>query len=223
MSDSSIQRRMMVDCQLRTYDITDARVLDAMGDVPREPFVSSSDRVLAYSDQCPAASEGPRGPETRYLLTPMVFARLLQAAEIKETDKVLDVAAGAGYSSAVLSRLAGSVVALESDPALAERATKILAEGGAQGVSVVQGSLAKGESSRGPYDVIVVNGAFQVEPTQLFAQLSDGGRLVGVHGVGRAGRAMVYRKVGTSIGGRTVFDAAAPVLAEFTREPAFTF
>ena len=178
--------------------------------------------MLAYVDQCPAVSEGPRGPETRYLLTPMVYARLLQAAEIKEGDTVLDVA-GTGYSPAVLSRLAASVVSVESDPTLAGRARAALANMGAGNVTIVEGPLSEGYAASAPFDVIVINGSFQVEPAALIAQLKDGGRLVGVQGVGRAGRAMVYRKSGSATSGRAVFDAAAPLLAEFTREPAFTF
>lgn len=223
MSQFAVQRRMMVDCQLRTYDITDGRILDAMGSVEREIFVAPSEVVLAYTDQCAAASDGPRGPQTRYLLTPMVLGRLLQAAEIAEGDSVLDVASGTGYASAVEARLGARVTALESDPALAAGSRALLARAGAASVTVVEGPLSKGHAAGAPYDVIVVNGSFEQEPTELLAQLADGGRLVGVKGTGRAGRAMLYRKSGTAVSGRPVFDAAAPALAEFQPVPAFAF
>lgn len=216
----ALQRRMMVDCQIRTYDVTDARVLDAMEQVAREAFVAPDEVVLAYTDQCAAASEGPRGPQTRYLLTPMVLARLVQALEIAEADSVLDVAAGTGYASAVMARLGARVTALDSDPALVAKARTVL---GGTGIEVVQGPLATGPAGGGAFDAILVNGSFDVEPTGLFALLKDGGRLAGVKGSGRAGRAMLYRKSGSVVSGRPIFDAAAPSLVEFEKIPAFTF
>ncbi|MFO1148782.1 MAG: protein-L-isoaspartate O-methyltransferase [Alsobacter sp.] len=222
MSDFVLQRRMMVDCQLRTYDITDAQVLDVMGELPRERFVASGDQVIAYSDQPAAAADGPRGPATRYLLTPMVLARLVQAARISEGERVLDVAAGTGYGAALARRLGGAVVGVESDEGLVQRANALLAEL-APGAQVVQGALDKGWPAGSPYDVIIVEGSFELEPEALFAQLADGGRLVGVKGTGRAGRAMLYRKSGTVVSGRPIFDAAAPALPEFRKAPAFVF
>jgi protein-L-isoaspartate(D-aspartate) O-methyltransferase len=222
MSDFALQRRMMVDCQLRTYDITDAAVLDVMGELPRERFVASSDQVIAYSDQPAAAGDGPRGPKTRYLLTPMVLARLVQAARLGEGERVLDVASGTGFGAALARRLGAAVVALDSDADLVARARTLLAEL-APGAEVVQGALENGWAAGAPYGVIVIEGSFEVEPQALFGQLADGGRLVGVKGTGRAGRAMLYRKSGEVVSGRPIFDAAAPALAEFGRAPAFVF
>jgi protein-L-isoaspartate(D-aspartate) O-methyltransferase len=222
MSDFALQRRMMVDCQLRTYDITDGRVLDVMGELPRERFVASSDQVIAYSDQPAAASDGPRGPTTRYLLTPMVLARLVQAARVGDGERVLDVATGTGYGVALAQRLGGTAVGIDSDASLVAQAKALLADL-APGGEVVQGPLEKGLAARAPFDVIIVEGSFEVEPEALFAQLADGGRLVGVKGTGRAGRAMLYRKSGDVVSGRPIFDAAAPVLAAFQRAPAFVF
>jgi protein-L-isoaspartate(D-aspartate) O-methyltransferase len=215
----ALQRRMMVDCQIRTYDVTDARILDAMDAVARETFVAPEDAVLAYTDQCAAASAGPRGPQTRYLLAPMVLARLIQALEISAGDSVLDVAAGTGYASAVMAALGARVTAIESDPALVARASTLLA---GTGIEIVQGALATGPNG-GDFDAILLNGSFEVEPAGLFALLKDGGRLAGVKGSGRAGRAMLYRKSGSVVSGRPVFDAAAPALVEFEKIPAFTF
>lgn len=222
MSDFVLQRRMMVDCQLRPSEITDGRILDVMGAVPRERFVAPSDAVLAYADQSPAASTGERGPATRYLLTPMVLGRLLQAARITPGCRVLDVAAGTGYATAVITRLGGAAVALESDGDLVRRAESLLAET-APGAEVARGALSSGWIKNAPYDVIVVEGSFEVEPAGLFGQLAEGGRLVGIKGNSRAGRAMLYRKTESTVSGRPMFDAAAPALAEFRAEPAFVF
>ncbi len=129
--------------------------------------------------------------------------------------------AGTGYGAAVLARLAGSVVALESDEALAAAARSNLAAHG--NVSVVVGPLPAGHAARAPYDVILVEGAFEVEPKDLLAQLRPGGRLVGVHGVGRAGRAVVYTRNAETVGQRTITEAAAPLLGAFAAEKAFVF
>lgn len=220
MADFALQRRMMVDCQLRTYDITSAPVLAAMEETPREIFLSADQRGFAYVDQSLTVSADGG---SRAMLTPMVFARLLQAANIKPTDVALDVGCGVGYSSAVLARLAGRVVALESDAGLSAKASELLVALGVDTVEVVTGALREGYAKHAPYDVIVVNGAFEVEPSALFAQLGEGGRLVGVFGTGRSAKAMVYRKSGAAVGGRAVFDAAAPVLEEFRTAPAFVF
>jgi protein-L-isoaspartate(D-aspartate) O-methyltransferase len=220
MPDFALQRRMMVDGQLRTYDVTQAGVIAAMGSVPREAFVEEADRAVAYVDS-PLAVAGSAG--TRTLLTPMVLGRLIQTAEINPEDRVLDVACATGYSAAVLSRLAAEVIAVESDSVLAERARGALSALGCANVSVVTGALDKGAADRGPYDVIFVGGSFEVEPQALLDQLKDGGRLVGVMGTGRAGRAMIYRRSGQTVSGRVAFDAAAPSLAEFRRPPEFVF
>lgn len=220
MSDFALQRRMMVDGQLRTYDVMQSGVLAAMGDVPRELFVNAADRPVAYVDRMLTVGEGAH---SRGLLTPMVLARLLQTAEIGPQDVVLVVGCATGYSAAVAGRLAGSVVAIESDEVLAAAATRALDAAGAGNVAVVQGPLDKGYAKEAPYDVIVVDGSFEAEPTHLLEQLREGGRLVGVKGAGRAGRAMLYRRSGSTYGGRPVFDAAAPALAELKLAPSFVF
>jgi protein-L-isoaspartate(D-aspartate) O-methyltransferase len=218
--DYALQRRMMIDGQLRTYDVTQSRVIDAFSAVPRELFVNPADQPLAYVDRTITVGEGAG---RRPLLAPMVLGRLLQTAEIGADDVALDVACATGYSSAVLARLAASVVALETDAGLAARARHLLDTVGVANAAVVTGPISDGCPAEAPYDVIVVNGSFEEEPGKLLAQLRDGGRLVGVLGSGRAGRAMLYLRSGKTVSGRSVFDAAAPALPEFRSAPAFVF
>jgi protein-L-isoaspartate(D-aspartate) O-methyltransferase len=153
----------------------------------------------------------------------MVFARLLQAAAISETDHVLDVGCLTGYSAAVLARLAGSVVALEEDVALARAAGEALARTGAANLSVVSGPLTAGWAQGAPYDAIVVEGASEVAPVTLLSQLKAGGRLVAVVGSGPLGKATIYRMAGGHATAQTLFDAAAPLLPGFVKPPAFVF
>ena len=218
MIDFAAARRMMVDGQVRTADVTDLRLLAAMGDVPRERFVPESKAELAYLDQDLPVSDGDG---RRRLLKPMVLAKLIQLAEIGDTDHVLDVGCATGYSSAVLARLAGSVVALEEDRALARMAEQALA--GVSNVTVVVGPLVTGWPIAEPYDVIIMQGATEVVPDALLAQLKNGGRLVCVLGPGPQRKATIYRKIDGDVSGRPVFDAAAPLLPGFKRAPAFVF
>jgi protein-L-isoaspartate(D-aspartate) O-methyltransferase len=223
MIDFAAARRMMVDCQVRTSDVTDLRVIAAMLDVPRERFLPPSSAALAYSDLDVPVSEEGRG-RSRRLLKPMVLAKLLQAAQIEANDRVLDVGGATGYSAAVLARLAGSVVSLEEDAELARRAWEALAVAGAGGVEIAVGPLTEGWTAGAPYDVILLNGAIEVAPRALMRQLKEGGRLVGIEG--RApGKAMLYsREAGAGeIGGRPIFDADAALLPGFARPAAFVF
>ncbi len=220
MSDFAAARRMMVDGQVRTADVTDLRILAAMEEVARERFVPADRAGLAYLDRDVAVSGGDSRP-SRYLLKPMVFAKLIHEAGIAETDRVLDVGCATGYSSAVLARLAASVVALEEDRALAASAEKALS--GVANVKVVSGPLVTGWPLEEPYDVIVMEGAIEVAPDALLRQLKDGGRLVCIFGAGPQRKATLYRRDGDDAGGRPVFDASGPLLPGFSRKPAFVF
>jgi protein-L-isoaspartate(D-aspartate) O-methyltransferase len=222
MIDFAAARRMMVDGQVRTNDVTDLRIIAAMQDVARERFVPAAKSSIAYLDRDVPLGGAP-GRAMRYLLKPMVLAKLLQIAEIGDTDLVLDVGCTTGYSSALLAELAESVVALEEDAELAATARRLLADHGAANVEVVTGPLAAGWPAAAPYDVIVLNGACEVVPRALLAQLDDGGRLVGVAGAGPDAKAMLYRSVHGHVSGRPVFDAMAPLLPGFAAPVEFVF
>lgn len=218
MLDFDQARRNMVDCQLRTYDVTDHATLTAISSVARESFVPETMRELAYLDRAL-----PLGPANRNMLTPMVFARLLQAAEISKSDRVLDIGCGLGYSSAVLARLAGSVVAVEDDAGLVAEAKARLSRSGYDSVGVVQGALNEGATNAGLFDVIVVNGAFDVEPVKLLGQLKDGGRLVGISRQGAHSQARLFLRDGNDFGSRVLFDASAMPLPGFEKAEGFVF
>ncbi|MBQ0824330.1 protein-L-isoaspartate O-methyltransferase [Microvirga sp. HBU67558] len=220
MVDFTQARRMMVDGQLRTFDVNDMPLLDAMDSVPRELFVLPGRESLAYIDQDILVSNGG---ESRYMLSPMILGRMIQALEIDAGDNVLDVAGGRGYASAVLRRLGARVTFLESDEALATSAKQCLGAAGCDDVAVAAGALEQGYAANAPFDAILVNGSVEVRPQALLQQLGEGGRLVCVKGRGRAARATLFVRTGDAIGERSLFEAAAPLLAPFVQPAGFTF
>lgn len=217
MIDYKAARTKMVDNQIRTTDVTSREVLDAFLTVPREEFVPAAARPLAYIDNDVQIAPG------RYLMEPSPLAKLVQLAEIAPGDVVLEVGCGTGYASAVLSKLGSSVVALESDAALAATATETLARLGYDNVAVVTGDLEAGYAPEAPYDVVFVHGAVEVLPGALFSQLRDGGRLVVVEGYGNASQARLYIKEGGRVAERNVFNTAVKPLPGFRKAKEFVF
>jgi len=222
-ADFSERRVKMVDGQIRTTDVTSAPLIEAMLSVPREAFVGAGQRDLAYIDEDIRISDGVDGGGARYLMEPSPLARLLQLAEVDEGDSVLDVGCGTGYSAALLSRIARSVVGLESDAALAEAARSTLSAQGCQNVTVVTGPLSQGHAAKAPYDVIFVGGSVGEVPAALLDQLAEEGRLVAVEGQGNSGVARLFFKAGGVVTGRRAFNAAIKPLPGFERIHAFEF
>jgi protein-L-isoaspartate(D-aspartate) O-methyltransferase len=215
-------RIKMVDNQIRTTDVTSHAVLAAFLSVPREEFVPAAMKPLAYIDtdiELPASGSSAR----RYLMEPSPLAKLLQLATISNSDKVLEIGCGTGYASAILSMLAASIVALESDAALASAASETLARLGYSNVSVVTGDLEKGYAAAAPYDVIFVHGAVETVPHSLLAQLSDGGRLVAVVGSGNASRAKLFLRENGVTSERLAFNTAVKPLPGFRLAREFVF
>lgn len=215
-------RTKMVDNQIRTTDVTSHSVLSAFLTVPREEFVPAKMKELAYIDT-DIALDATNGGAPRFLMEPSPLAKLLQLAEIAKSDVVLEIGCGTGYASALLSLIAGSVVALESDQALAATATETLTRLGYDNIAVVTGELEKGYAAEAPYDVIFVHGAVEVLPAPLFKQLRDGGRLVVVEGFGNASRAKLYLHEHGKTSERADFNTAVKPLPGFRREQEFVF
>src|SRR6267142_2945765 len=145
MSDFTIARQKMVDGQVRPSDVTDSRIIDAMLAVPRDAFVPQNQRGLAYLDLDLDVSEG--GFPKRYLIKPVVTAKMLQTAEIKDTDNVLVVGCATGYAAAIVAKLAGRVTATESDSSLAAKAREVLAQLGFGDVTVRAAEAAEGDAA----------------------------------------------------------------------------
>lgn len=227
-SDFAALRRTMVDCQIRTFDVTDHAVITCFLEVPREKFVPIELREVAYSDIALKIRAAKPGGEARVLLPPMILARLVQGADVKPEDKVLDIASGTGYSTAILARLAKEVVTLDSDSDFTSAIRSNLASIGLKSVPVATGSLPDGIAEAAPFDVILVNGAVEDHLDRVFGQLREGGRLItlsrATDGMGEGTcRAIRFEKVSGQISSRILFDAAAPVLSAFRHQPRFAF
>ena len=217
MADYATQRFNMVETQVRTNDVTDPRIHAAMNAVPRERFVPAARRAVAYADVPVEIAPG------RYLLDPRTFAKLLQLASLRATDRVLDVGCGTGYSTVVLAKIAQAVVGLEQDADLVRIASDMVPASGARNATVVQGGLTEGVKTKAPFDAIVINGAVDAVPDTLLAQLADGGRLVAIVNRGGPGRAQLFVREHGGIGSRMDFDATVPLLAGFRKVVGFVF
>jgi protein-L-isoaspartate(D-aspartate) O-methyltransferase len=207
MIDFARARKQMVDTQLRTSNITDRRILAAMGALARERFVPEGRRELAYIDE-----HLPLGISGRALSAPAPFARLVQLANIQPGDAVLDLGCGTGYSAAVLAALGKSVLAVESVPALAAAARDNLAALGISNVEIAEGALDGSTVAGGPFDVVIVEAAFPAIPPVLLSHLRDQGRLVALVGSGMTAVAHVVVKTAGEIATRADFNARLPVL-----------
>lgn len=218
MIDHAVARQNMVSGQIRTNRVTDERLIEAMEEIPRELFVPHAKRGVAYVDEDVEIASG------RYLMEPMVLARLVQEAEITANDMVLDVGCGTGYASAVMARLAGTVIALDVDESLASEAEKALSDVGADNAIVVTGVLADGFSQQAPYDVILVGGAVDHLPQALADQLAEAGRIVGVvHEPGTVGQATLWARHRGTLSSRSLFEASLPPLPGIVRPAQFEF
>jgi protein-L-isoaspartate(D-aspartate) O-methyltransferase len=207
----------MVQSQILPNNASDPRVAEALQRVPRELFVPARLNTVAYLDKDIEVAPG------RYLMEPLVYARLLQAVAVETADVVLDVGCTSGYSAAVLADLAASVVALESDAELAARASQTLADLGADNAVVVEGDLAAGIADQGPYDVITLNGTVATVPEPLTGQRAEGGRLAAVVEVNGVGRIRLLRRQNGNVSGHDICDAQVPALPGFAPKAGFSF
>ncbi|NNC36599.1 MAG: protein-L-isoaspartate O-methyltransferase [Acidimicrobiales bacterium] len=215
MFDYNAARETMLDCQIRTSDVTDFAVQAAFKAVPREKFVPKSKMALAYGDANVDLGDG------RWMMKPRDFAKMVDAADIEPTDVVLNIACDRGYSVAVLAHLAETVVALESAPELADKATAQLEQCDITNAAIVTGDLKAGAREHGPFDVIFVNGAVSEISPSWVDQLAGGGRIVVPISSGHVCRVHVYTKSGDTLGERVVFDAGIPTIPGFEKEPEF--
>lgn len=213
--DFAAARHNMVENEVRTNDVTDAGLIDAMRTVPRELFVPADKKALAYS--CLSIEVAPG----RYMLDPRSFAKMVQAAGVTRSSLVLVIGAATGYATAILSKLADTAVGLEEDEGLVAQAETVLPRAGIDTGVVVSRKLTEGAPEQGPFDVIFVNGMVDFVPKALTDQLKDGGRLVVVVADGPLGRAMLFERNDGIVSSRRLFDTTVPRLPGFEKPKEF--
>jgi protein-L-isoaspartate(D-aspartate) O-methyltransferase len=215
--DDAARRRIMVENQLRPSNVTDPRVLEAMESVPRPPFLPAQLKGVAYSD------DDITLPDGRFLIEPLVLARMLEVADCDGRGTALVVGCDTGYAAVVAARLAATVFALV-DPERVEEVERRAAALDADNVFAVPGAdPLGGHPAKAPYDAVLVVGRIPEIPDALTDQLAEGGRLVAVIGDGRMGRGTLVHRVHGHGGRRALFDAAIPPLRGLTPKVGFEF
>jgi len=219
MSEYQTRRHNMVESQIRTNKVTDPALISAFSELPRELFLPEAQRSIAYVDEDIEIAPG------RFLMEPMILARLIQSADVSKNDMVLDIGCAFGYATAILARLANTVVGLESDKHMIDKANAILGELAVDNVALMKGPLDKGFSKQAPYDVILIGGAVESVPVAITKQLAEGGRLVTVfsNGTGATGSGTLILRQGNDFSSRALFDASTPLLPGFQRAKEFVF
>ncbi|MBT5374135.1 MAG: protein-L-isoaspartate O-methyltransferase [Rhodospirillaceae bacterium] len=219
MPEYEARRHNMVESQIRTNKVTDPGLIAVFSELPRELFLPEAQRSIAYIDEDIEIAPG------RFLMEPMVLARLIQSADISKNDMVLDIGCAFGYATAILARLANTVVGLESDKRMIDKANSILGELVVDNVALMNGPLDKGFSKQAPYDVILIGGAVESIPAAITKQLAEGGRLVTVisDGTGTGGSGTLVLRQGKDFSSRALFDASTPILPGFQRAEEFIF
>ncbi|MCX7300202.1 MAG: protein-L-isoaspartate O-methyltransferase [Rhodobacterales bacterium] len=215
MADYETRRIMMVDTQVRPSDVTKFPIIEAMLHIPRELYVPVARREAAYMGENLDLGGG------RVVMEPRTLAKLIDSLDVQRGDVVLDIGCGLGYSTAVLARLAEFVVAVEDDPARADAAQATLSDQGVDNAAVITGPLATGAAKSGPYDVVLLQGAVEVMPQAILAQLREGGRIGCLFAEGALGVARIGLKTDGRVTWRFAFNAGAPVLPGFGQQPAF--
>jgi protein-L-isoaspartate(D-aspartate) O-methyltransferase len=211
-------RANMIESQLRPSKVSDERVIAAFTRIRRELFVPERLRGVAYVDDDLPLGDG------RYLMRPMVAARLLQAAMVDPKDTALVIGAGVGYEAALLAQLARGVVALEENPELARIGRSALVDHRIASVTYVEAPLPLGHRQRAPYDLVLFAGAVAEIPEEIYVQLAQGGRIAVVLRQRECvGRATLITRAGETLAPRVMFDAATPLLPSFVTKPAFVF
>jgi protein-L-isoaspartate(D-aspartate) O-methyltransferase len=215
--DFARARDVMVESQVRTADVTDARILQAMRTLPRERFVPAPKRTLAYADLEVEAAPG------RVLMRPRDLGKLVQSLAPQAHERGLEIAGATGYGAAVLAACCREAVTLDPDPDLSFAARAALEGCGIVNVKTVSTAAAEGWRDEAPYDLILLNGSTEFVPDAWLTQLAPGGRLGVIVRQGAAGSARIYTRAGDAVAFRTMFDAAPPLAPGLSKPRTFTF
>ncbi len=216
--DFALARKNMIKSQLRTNHITDEAVIAAFEKIAREDFMPGAYRDCAYLDEDIPLKDG------RVMLEPLLVAHILQSAQIKASDQVLVLGAGAGYEIALIAEFTQSIIAVESDLSLRKTMEQTLADHDKEYVAVIDGDYTQGYGDEAPFDVIIILGAIPEFPTNIAAQLRDEGRLIYIDRMeDSVGYLTKWTKSGKNFAEKSIRCAQVPILNGFKQEQGFKF
>ena len=214
-----IARKNMVENQIRANKVTSLNVINAFLDVPREKFVPDALQEISYVDEDIQLSRN------RFMMKPMILARLFQSLNLKGNENILHVGSNSGYGSAILSRMCSSVISLESDKKLFETSIHTFSNMGFDNVVPLHGSMENGVEKEAPFDIIFIEGSIETEPKSLFGQLNENGKLIAIIRPAniKIGKAKLFFKISNEIGLENLFDAQVSKLSIFKSKTKFSF
>ena len=217
--DFKIARKNMVENQIRANRVTSLNVINAFLDVPREKFVPDALKEISYVDEDIQLSRN------RFMMKPMILARLFQSLNLKGNENILHVGSNSGYGSAILSRMCSSVISLESDKKLFETSIHTFSNMGFDNVVPLHGSMENGVEKEAPFDIIFIEGSIEKEPKSLFGQLNENGKLIAIIRPAniKIGKAKLFFKISNEIGLENLFDAQVSKLSIFKSKTKFSF
>ena len=217
--DFKIARKNMVENQIRANKVTSLNVINAFLDVPRERFVPDALQEISYVDEDIQLSRN------RFMMKPMILARLFQSLNLKGNENILHVGSNSGYGSAILSRMCSSVISLESDKKLFETSIHTFSNMGFDNVVPLHGSMENGVEKEAPFDIIFIEGSIETEPKTLFGQLNENGKLIAIIRPAniKIGKAKLFFKISNEIGLENLFDAQVSKLSIFKSKTKFSF
>ena len=217
--DFKLARKNMVENQIRANKVTSLNVINAFLDVPREKFVPDALQEISYVDEDIQLSRN------RFMMKPMILARLFQSLSLKGNENILHVGSNSGYGSAILSRMCSSVISLESDKKLFETSIHTFSNMGFDNVVPLHGSMENGVEKEAPFDIIFIEGSIETEPKSLFGQLNENGKLIAIIRPAniKIGKAKLFFKISNEIGLENLFDAQVSKLSIFKSKTKFSF
>jgi protein-L-isoaspartate(D-aspartate) O-methyltransferase len=217
MNVSKIARRNMVLCQVTPNKVTDERLISAMLETPRELFVPTALKGVAYIDEDLPISSG------RFIMEPTALARLIQLADVSNDDTVLDIGCGSGYSSFILANMADNVTSLEQEEELRALLSQAISATGVKNIRIVQGQHADGHADNGLYNVIFIGGLVDFLPSELANQLKEGGRIITVAKEDGVSRALVLQKTKNGLIKNFDFEVNVKKIPGFGKKTEFAF
>ena len=216
--DLSLLRKNMVDCQLKPNKIIDLNLINAFLNVPREIFVNKKNINQCYLDVNIDLTKN------RFLLNPMISARLIQSLNISKDDTVLSIGSGVGYNSVILSYLCNTVIGIENIKSFHDFSVDVLIKLEVNNVVFIKNKIEKGYSDQQPYDCIFIEGGVSYVPNEILNQLSENGRLVAIEiKKSHVGKAKLYQRHGKEFVKKYLFDAYVPFLEDFKEKQQFNF